>query len=90
MRAKLLAVTALVASGMIVMAFVVQWLSSSSVQTQTGARYLPEYDAAGDLLLAKNFHEWVYVGSPLTPNALMPPWRCQERRGLDSVLSLAG
>jgi len=34
------------------------------------ARYLPEYDAAGNLLLPKNFHEWVYVGSPLTPNAL--------------------
>ena len=22
------------------------------------------------MLLPKNFHEWVYVGSPLTPNAL--------------------
>ncbi|WP_147157490.1 cytochrome P460 family protein, partial [Reyranella soli] len=36
----------------------------------TRKRYLPEYDAAGDLLLPKNFNEWVYVGSPLTPNAL--------------------
>ena len=36
----------------------------------TRTRYLPEYDAAGDLLLPKNFNEWVYVGSPLTPNAL--------------------
>jgi Cytochrome P460 len=33
-------------------------------------RYLPEYTASGDLILPKNFHEWVYVGSPLTPNAL--------------------
>jgi hypothetical protein len=24
----------------------------------------------GDLILPKNFEEWVYVGSPLTPNAL--------------------
>ncbi len=32
-------------------------------------RYLPEYTAAGDLVLPKNFHEWVFVGSPLTPNA---------------------
>jgi Cytochrome P460 len=39
-------------------------------QQQTKPRYLPEYDAAGDLLLPKGFHEWVYVGSPLTPNAL--------------------
>ena len=33
-------------------------------------RYLPEYTASGDLILPKNFHEWVFVGAPLTPNAL--------------------
>jgi hypothetical protein len=33
-------------------------------------RYLPEYTASGDLVLPKNFNEWVFVGSPLTPNAL--------------------
>src|SRR5215813_14903655 len=37
---------------------------------QTATRYLPEYTADGQLLLPKNFHEWVYLGSPLTPNAL--------------------
>ena len=70
MRPKLLAMTALVASGVIAAAFFVQSLSSISAQTQTGPRYLPEYTASGDLILPKNFHEWVYVGSPLTPNAL--------------------
>src|SRR5262245_36996118 len=35
-----------------------------------GKRYLPEYTESGDLILPKNFSEWVYVGSPLTPNAL--------------------
>ncbi len=39
-------------------------------RAQTSGRYLPEYTASGDLILPKNFHEWVYVGSPLTPNAL--------------------
>ena len=68
MRPKLLAMTALVASGVIATAFLVQSLSSSSAQTQ--ARQLPEYTASGDLVLPKNFHEWIYVGSPLTPNAL--------------------
>jgi hypothetical protein len=34
------------------------------------ARYLPEYAANGDLMLPKNFEHWVFVGSPLTPNAL--------------------
>lgn len=31
---------------------------------------MPEYTAAGDLVLPKNFETWVYVGSPLTPNTL--------------------
>jgi hypothetical protein len=35
-----------------------------------GQRYSPEYTASGELILPKNFHEWIYVGSPLTPNAL--------------------
>lgn len=34
------------------------------------ARYLPEYTQSGELILPKNFEEWVYLGSPLTPNAL--------------------
>lgn len=34
------------------------------------ARYLPEFTATGELLLPKNFAEWVYVGSPTTPHGL--------------------
>src|ERR1700752_5227478 len=36
------------------------------------ARYLPEYTAPGHLILPKNsiWREWVFVGAPLTPNAL--------------------
>ena len=78
MRAKLLAMTALVASGVIATAFLVQSLSSSSAQTQTRPRYLPEYTASGDLLLPKNFREWVFVGSPLTPIALNGGKACPE------------
>ena len=33
-------------------------------------RYLPEYTPSGELLLPKGYRDWVYVGSPLTPNAL--------------------
>jgi hypothetical protein len=36
----------------------------------TTKRYLPEYTQSGELLLPKNFEKWVFVGSPLTPNAL--------------------
>jgi hypothetical protein len=62
--------TALIVSGVIVTAVFAQWLSSSSAQTPAKSRYLPEYTASGDLVLPKDFHDWVYVGSPLTPNAL--------------------
>jgi hypothetical protein len=68
MRVRVLAATALIASGIIVATVIAESLSSSSAQNS--ARYLPEYTAAGDLILPKNFREWVYVGSPLTPNAL--------------------
>jgi hypothetical protein len=65
---RFLAVIASIASGMIVTVVLAQ-MPSVSEQT-TRSRYLPEYTASGDLVLPKNFHEWVYVGSPLTPNAL--------------------
>lgn len=37
---------------------------------QASGRYLPQYTKDGDLILPKNFHAWIYVGSPLTPNVL--------------------
>src|SRR5215467_862099 len=70
MRVSFSAVTVSIASGGILTILFAQWLSSTSAQSQTKPRYLPEYTASGDLVLPKNFHEWVYLGSPLTPNAL--------------------
>ena len=70
MSVRFLTATAAIASGIIVTTVLVQSLSTSSAQTETRSRYLPEYTADGDLILPKGFHEWVYVGSPLTPNAL--------------------
>jgi hypothetical protein len=34
------------------------------------SRQLPEYTASGELVLPKGYRDWIYVGSPLTPNAL--------------------
>lgn len=34
------------------------------------ARYLPEYAEDGSLKLPKNWRTWVFIGAPLTPNAL--------------------
>ena len=70
MHLKTIIATASVASGAIVIAVLAQSFSGSRAETETKPRYLPEYTASGDLILPKNFHEWVYVGSPLTPNAL--------------------
>src|SRR5262249_33379007 len=72
------AVTTSIVGGVLMTAIFVQWLSPSSAQVQSKARYLPEYNAAGDLLLPKDFHEWVYVGSPLTPIALNGGKACTE------------
>jgi hypothetical protein len=78
MRVSFPAMSAALASGVIATAIFSQWIPSSSAQTQTRPRYLPEYNASGDLLLPKNFLEWVYVGSPLTPTALNGGKNCSE------------
>jgi len=68
MRVRFPVLTASVVGALTVTAVLAQWLSNSSAQTTR--RQLPEYTADGDLVLPKNWREWVYVGSPLTPNAL--------------------
>jgi hypothetical protein len=78
MRLRSRAVTASILSALVVTVVGAQWLSRSSAQTSSNdvqtsrpvERQLPKYTDAGDLILPTNFHEWVYVGSPLTPNAL--------------------
>jgi hypothetical protein len=66
MQVRSLAATALIATNVIAVSLFMP--SNSSAQTRTC--YAPEYTPSGDLLLPKNFQEWIYVGSPLTPNAL--------------------
>src|SRR6201998_1613597 len=74
MRVNSPTAAALISGGVITTIVLIQSLLSSSPQTTSNAQtttcYPPEYTASGDLILPKNFHEWVYVGSPLTPNAL--------------------
>lgn len=68
MRIRLLITTAVFSA--LVMASAFAQTSSTDGSTQTRKRYLPEYTKSGDLILPKNFNEWVFVGSPLTPNGL--------------------
>lgn len=69
MRAKLFAMSAAVAA--IVSAVPFYQVTFAQDTTASGVqRQLPAYNADGDLILPKDFEKWVYVGSPLTPNAL--------------------
>jgi hypothetical protein len=69
MRPKFLSGVVVVA-GVVVMTTVFAQMQSGKSAMESRPRYLPEYTASGDLILPKNFEQWVYVGSPLTPNAL--------------------
>jgi hypothetical protein len=37
---------------------------------ESKATWGPKWTSKGELMLPKDFHNWVYLGSPLTPNAL--------------------
>ena len=72
-RVKKPALAMAIAAGVLVTAMVGELHAkghTSAGEPAARPRYLPEYTADGDLILPKNFEEWVYVGSPLTPNAL--------------------
>ena len=69
-RKKALIAVAAVTSGLVMTAVFSQLHARSEAADETNGHYLPEYTADGDLILPKNFEKWVYLGSPLTPNAL--------------------
>lgn len=56
----------------LITALVAVFSQSSANEESTEARYMPQYTASGEMILPPNdmWREWVYVGSPLTPNAL--------------------
>jgi len=71
MRRTVLALSAVVGASAIATAvFAQQAPLPPPDDFQATGRYLPEYTKDGDLILPKNFHAWIYVGSPLTPNIL--------------------
>jgi hypothetical protein len=68
MMKKMQSVTQEFAIGAVALAGLAQ--TAIGVSAQEESRYLPEFTAAGELILPKGFNEWVYVGSPLTPDGL--------------------
>lgn len=67
MKMKLRYLTVLAASALLITGATAQ---SNAESTSGVSRYLPQYTASGELILPKDFHKWVYVGSPLTPHGL--------------------
>jgi hypothetical protein len=59
---------AFIALGITVIAVFVQSPTNSNAQSKTC--YPPKCTDTGDLILPEDWHDWMFVGSPLTPNAL--------------------
>jgi hypothetical protein len=68
---KHLALSSIALAGLGVISMAALTASPPIVKAETQLScHTAQYDAAGDLLLPKGFERWIYVGSPLTPNAL--------------------
>lgn len=60
-----------VSSAVAITAALAQSESSDGAEAATTKTCYPaKYTDSGDLILPENFNEWVFVGAPLTPNAL--------------------
>lgn len=71
MSGKLSAIVATLVIGTVpAVAFAQTPAPSNDTNLPARTRYLPQYTASGELILPKDYREWVFVGSPLTPNAL--------------------
>ncbi len=47
--------------------------SISTSSADSHEMYQPKFNAAGDMIRPEGWREWVYVGTPFTPNSLNPP-----------------
>ncbi len=45
----------------------------ATTQAETGAKYEAQFNSDGGLIRPEGWREWVYIGTPLTPNSLNPP-----------------
>ena len=41
-----------------------------TARAQSGPVWAPKWAAGGELILPRGYHQWVFLGAPLTPNAL--------------------
>jgi hypothetical protein len=58
-----------VAAGLLASIAIVAGVATKA-RAQSGPSWGPEWTSAGELILPSGFHQWVFLGSPLTPHAL--------------------
>ena len=56
---------------LIIVLFSAGWISTSSADSH--GMFEPKFNAAGEMIRPEGTREWVYVGTPFTPNSLNPP-----------------
>ncbi len=62
---------ALVGGLLIIVFFATGWISTSSADSHT--MFAPKFNAAGEMIRPEGSREWIYIGTPLTPNSLNAP-----------------
>ena len=56
---------------LIIVFFAIGSISTSSADSHT--MFEPKFNAAGDMIRPEGAREWIYIGTPLTPNSLNAP-----------------
>ena len=58
------------AGGLLIIVF-----SASSLvpQVKAGGEVMAKFNASGEMIRPEGWREWIYVGTPVTPNSLNPP-----------------
>ena len=56
---------------LIIVFFAVGSITTSSADSHE--MYEPKFNAAGEMIRPEGSREWIYIGTPLTPNSLNPP-----------------
>ncbi len=58
------------AGGVLIIVF---FASSLVPQVKAGGEVMAKFNASGEMIRPEGWREWIYVGTPLTPNSLNPP-----------------
>ncbi len=52
---------------------VVYWASLLVAPVMAGGEVMAKFNASGEMIRPEGWREWIYVGTPVTPNSLNPP-----------------